>query len=186
MRARPEIAAGALAFAAVALMLAAPALAAPPATTPPAATETPPADPNAPQLVELKPGVWMATVTCAINGNSATGSVTFPSATAPEIFSLPHTGLARARACLTLSQTLRVNKDWTGVSMAAHAGLSALGEDYATPGGGDPTRQGLREAEDALRQGGSPMKGADQLIDVLDVRIHLYEKRYAGGLAEGR
>ena len=48
------------------------------------------------------------------------------------------------------------------------------------------TRQGLREAEDALRQGGSPMKGADQLIDVLDVRIHLYEKRYAGGLAEGR
>ena len=30
------------------------------------------------------------------------------------------------------------------------------------------------------------MKGADQLIDVLDVRIHLYEKRYAGGLAEGR
>lgn len=166
-----------------ALLLAASASAAPaPAPAPDAAA--PAADPNAPQLIELKPGVWQATVTCAINGNSATGSVAFPSASPPEIFSLPHTGLARARACLTLSQTLRANKDWTGVSMAARAGLEALGDGYATPGGGDPTRQGLREAEDALRQGGSPMKGADLLIDVLDTRVHLYEKRFAGGLIE--
>lgn len=159
--------------------------AAAPATTPapePAA-EPPPADPNAPQLTELRPGVWQATVTCAINGNSATGSVAFPSATPPVAFSLPHTGLARARACLTLSRTLRANKDWTGVSMAARAGLEALGEDYATPGAGDDTRQGLRAAEDAMRQG-SPMAGADKMIGVLDTRIHLYEKRYASTLAE--
>lgn len=168
-----------------ALLLGLVARAAPAPTPAPAPTaEAPPADPNAPQLVELRPGVWQATVTCVINGNSATGSVSFPSATAPEIFSLPHTGLARARACLTLGRTLRANKDWTGVSMAARAGLEALGDEYATPGSGDPTRQGLREAEDAMRQG-SPMKGADQMISVLDARIHLYEKRYAGGLAEG-
>lgn len=168
------------------LTLTSPALAgAPaPAATPDPAAEPAPADPNAPQLAELRPGVWQVTVTCAINGNSATGSVAFASATPPVIFSLPHTGLARARGCLTLSRSLRANKDWSGVSMAARAGLDALGEDYATPGAGDDTRQGLRAAEDAMRQG-SPMKGADQMISVLDTRIHLYEKRYAGTIAEG-
>lgn len=143
-----------------------------------------PTDPNAPWIEAVSPGVWKVTVTCAIGAETRPGSVLVHAEAQPDIYALPHTGLARARACLSLAQALRERKDWQPTAMAAREGIQALGPDYATPGGGDDTRVGLQKAEDALRQG-SPMAGADQIIGVLSARIALYEKRYAGELQGG-
>lgn len=160
--------------------------AAPPAPPPtPAPSEgLAPTDPNAPWIEAVSPGLWKVTVTCALGAETRPGSVLVHAATQPDIYALPHTGLARARACLSLAQSLRERKDWQPTAMAAREGIQALGPDYATPGGGDETRVGLQKAEDALRQG-SPMAGADQIIGVLSARIALYEKRYAGELQGG-
>jgi len=160
-------------------------------TAPPAPPPTPapseglaPTDPNAPWIEAVSPGVWKVTVTCALGSETRPGSVLVHAEAQPDIYALPHTGLARARACLALAQSLRERKDWQPTAMAAREGIQALGPDYATPGGGDETRVGLQKAEDALRQG-SPMAGADQIIGVLSARIALYEKRYAGELQGG-
>ena len=161
------------------------------AAPPPANDATPaptgglaPTDPNAPWIEAVSPGLWKVTVTCSLGAETRPGSVQIHAETQPDIYALPHTGLARARACLSLSQALRERKDWQPTAMAAREGIEALGPDYATPGGGDETRVGLQKAEDALRQG-SPMAGADQMIGVLSARIALYEKRYAGELQGG-
>lgn len=142
-----------------------------------------PVDPNAPVVEAVSEGVWRVTVTCGLGAESRTGSVMVPGEQQPELDALPHTGLARARACLALSQVFRDKKDWNSAVMVARSGINALGQAYATPGSADETRLALRAAEDAAIQG-SPMKGADAMMAVLTTRIGLYERRFAGALAE--
>lgn len=164
---------------AAALLLSLPALAGDAPAAPAA-----PVDPNAPVVEAVSEGVWRVTVTCGLGSESRTGSVMVAGQHQPELDALPHTGLARARACLALSQVFRDKKDWSSAVMVARSGINALGVDYATPGSADETRLALRAAEDAAIQG-SPMKGADAMIGVLTTRIGMYERSFAGALAEG-
>ena len=151
----------------------------PPAPPPPA--EAPPADPNAPVIEAVEPGLWRITVQCVLGPDPAPGSVTVRLDAAPDPYALPHTGLARARACQSVAAARRAKKDYVGAVSAARAAIEALGQDYATPGATDPTKLDLRQAEDAMGRG-SPMQGADLYLKVAAARIGLYQERYAGAL----
>lgn len=149
----------------------------------PATGSLAPTDPNAPWVEQVSPGLWRVSVQCSMGTETRVGTVQVSGAQQPDIYALPHTGLARARGCLALASALQDRKSWDQAILAARSGLDALGGDYLTPGGDDATRDRLRAAENALRQG-EKMTAARELGAVLGARVGLYVERNRATLAE--
>lgn len=143
-----------------------------------------PTDPNAPWVEAVSPGLWKVSVLCSLGTETRVGSVLVRGDRQPDIYALPHTGLARARGCLVLAKDLQTRKSWDQAAIAARSGLDALGSEYVTPGGDDATRDSLRAAENALRQG-DKLTGARELVRTLETRVGLYAERFRSALAEG-
>ncbi len=143
-----------------------------------------PTDPNAPWVEAAGPGVWKVSVQCSLGTETRVGSVLVAGAQQPDIYALPHTGLAKGRGCLALATAFKERKSWDHAAIAARAGLDALGQDYLTPGSDDASRDRLREAENAQRQG-DKLTAAQQLILVLSMRVGQYAERHRSALAEG-
>lgn len=160
------------------------------AFTPPAGAVDPatgtlaPTDPNAPWVEAVSPGIWKVSVQCSLGTETRVGSVLVAGETQPDIYALPHTGLAKARGCRELADTFKQRKSWDYALIAAKSGLDALGTEYVTPGGDDATRDRLREAENAQRQG-DKLTATSKMILVLDTRLDLYKQRHKATLSEG-
>lgn len=166
----------------LALALLAPsALAAAPASAPAAAAPVPAAYP----FVEGEgPKLWRVVTRCDVGPEPAEGEVHIHGGdTPPDLLSLPHVGLAMARACQTVAKGRIARKDYATAIAAIRAGMAALGQAYMDTNGADPTRLQERAASDRVASG-SLIDGAQDYAAVLATRIDLYAKRFAAELAE--
>ncbi|NVB78892.1 MAG: hypothetical protein HOV81_10890 [Kofleriaceae bacterium] len=93
------------------------------------------------------------------------------------VFSTPsvHSRLAGARAWLAIAKALMAMP--AGAYQAARRGIAELGDDYAGPRVRDDTGQRKRFAENRFELQHDEA-AAENMTDVLLVRIKMYERRY--------